>query len=496
MKKRIFNFGFFLLTMMTFFSCSEEVIDETGLGTVTGRVLKEITFEPIPNAKISSSPNSNIVFTDSLGNFTMSNIPSGDYSFQAQKDEYVAKFEGVTVIINGSTEVVFELKPQESTNHPPTTPLLTLPTDNAVDQALNINLAWNCTDEDNDALTYEITLRNDSNNDIQTYSDITVKTFTLINLNYATKYYWQVSVSDGTNPKVLSAISSFKTAIFPNARFLFVRKVNGNNVIFTANDTGNELQITPSSSNSYRPRKNLQANKIAFIKSDGAQEHIYTMNPDGSNVFKVTNSVPITGFNLDFINFSWSGNGSQIIYPNFDKLYKINSDGSGLSQIYQTTNNKFISECDWSSDGSLIALKINDVNGYNAEIIIIDPFGNLVTTVITGVSGAIGGLHFSVNNQKLLFTRDVSGYQAPDYRQLDTTIFMYNFPLDTITQLAVGKPLGTNDLDVRFSPNEADLLFMNTSNDGISVRYIQKYTIGVTGTRVTLYTNGTMPDWK
>jgi hypothetical protein len=74
------------------------------------------------------------------------------------------------------------------------------------------------------------------------------------------------------------------------------------------------------------------------------------MNPDGSGVFKVTNAVPI-GFNPDFINFSWNASGSEIIYPYFDKLYKINKDGS-LTKIYQTTDGRFISECDWSNDGS------------------------------------------------------------------------------------------------------------------------------------------------
>lgn len=495
MKKRILNIGFLLLVLIVF-SCGKEVIDQTGYGVVTGRVLKEVTFEPIANAKVSSSPSSSIVFTDSLGNFSMTNVPAGQYSFQAQKDGYIARFEGGTVITNAAIQIVFELKVQQTDNNPPTIPVITAPVDNAIDQPLNVNLAWTSSDPESDPLTYEVTLRNDTDTTIQTYSNITTPNYTLINLNYATKYYWQVSVSDGENPPVLSAVSSFKTAIFPNARFLFVRKVNGNNVIITANDTGNELQISPLGSNCYRPRKNTQANRIAFIKSDGAQEHIYTMNPDGSNVFKVTNSVPITGFNLDFIDFSWSGNGSQIIYPSFDKLYRINADGSGLVQIYQTTGGKFISECDWSVDGSLIAIKTNDINGYNAEIIVIDQGGNLLNTVLTGVSGAVGGLHFSVNNQKLLFTRDITGYQAPDYRQLDTNIFMYDFVLNAITQPAVSKPSGTNDLDVRFSPNEADLLFVNTSNDGVSTRYIQKYTIGATAARTTLYTNGTMPDWK
>jgi hypothetical protein len=44
-------------------------------------------------------------------------------------------------------------------------------------------------------------------------------------------------------------------------------------------------------------------------------------------------------------------------YPYFDKLYRINNDGSGLTKIYQTSNGKFISECDWSNDGAKIALK-------------------------------------------------------------------------------------------------------------------------------------------
>jgi hypothetical protein len=60
---------------------------------------------------------------------------------------------------------------------------------------------------------------------------------------------------------------------------------------------------------------------------------------------------------IDFINYSWNTSGSQIIYPYFDKLYRINNDGSGLTKIYQTSNGKFISECDWSNDGAKIALK-------------------------------------------------------------------------------------------------------------------------------------------
>jgi hypothetical protein len=49
---------------------------------------------------------------------------------------------------------------------------------------------------------------------------------------------------------------------------------------------GNKLQLTNSSINSWRPRKNNQVKKIAFIRASGAQNHIYTMNPDGSGILK------------------------------------------------------------------------------------------------------------------------------------------------------------------------------------------------------------------
>jgi hypothetical protein len=91
------------------------------------------------------------------------------------------------------------------------------------------------------------------------------------------------------------------------------------------------------------PSKNNQVNKIAFIRSNGGQNHIYTMNPDGTNVLK-SPTAPISGFNSDYLNFLGIP-GSQIIYPSFDK-YRINNDGSGLTKIYQTPNGKFISECD------------------------------------------------------------------------------------------------------------------------------------------------------
>lgn len=479
------------------FSCSEEKLGDDGKGSIKGKVVKEETFEPLENVRISSNPNSSIVFTDAEGNFEINDVPAGDYSFEARKDGYIAKFEAVTIITDSEVEIVYELKVSTAGNTPPTIPVLTSPADNVTNQNLTLDLTWTVTDaNEEDELTSTVILRNDVTNEVVTFEDLTTTTLTLADLTFSTKYIWQVVVSDGINDPVYSPIRSFRTKNFPDARFLFCKKVESNSVIYTADDAGNQLQLTSSAKNSFRPVKNLQSAKIAFIQSDGSQNHIYTMNYDGSGLFKVTNTVPIAAFNFDYAKFAWKTNGSQIIYPYFDKLYIINTDGSGLTQIYQTPNGKFITECDWSYDGSVIALKVNDSNGYNVELFTINPFGAVLNNVISGINGAINGIHLSANNQRIVFCRDISGFENANYRQLDSRIYMHNFVTGLTTEVPVDKPSGFNDLDVRFSPNEADLIFMSTSNDGISQRTIKKFTVGLINSRVNLFNNAVMIDWK
>jgi len=489
-----------VLFLLFLVSCSEEKIGEQTeeYGTVTGKVVFADTFEPLENVKILTSPVSSTVFTDAEGKFTLSNMKVGEYSIQAQKDGYVAKFEAVTVSKNATSEVVFELKKATANNKPPTVPVLVSPVDNSTGQAVSLDLTWNATDPDNDALIFKVTLRNDSNAEVKTFEGIKEKKLSLTNLIYGIKYYWQVEVTDGVNTPILSTVSAFSTLTFPATRHLFVKEVAGNNVIFTADDAGKQYQLTASDKNSWRPRRNNQLKKIAFIATNGSRNDIYTMNFDGTGVKKITSSVPIAGFNSDYIGYSWDVSGSALIYPNFDKLYKINNDGSGLTKIFQTPNGKFISECDWSADESKIALKVNDANGYNVEIYVINMSGTVIANVISGQAGAFSGLNFSITGQKLVYSWDVTGFESTNYRQLDSRIFEYSFASGTSTQILLDKTVGTNDFDVRYSPNEAEVIFVNTSNDGLSEKKIYKALVKNTNesTRTVLFSGTAMPDWE
>jgi hypothetical protein len=48
--------------------------------------------------------------------------------------------------------------------------------------------------------------------------------------------------------------------------------------------------------------------------------------------------------------------------------------------------------------------------------------GTVIDKGLSGIDGALGGLNFSVTGQRIIFTRDVSGYENANYRQLDTRI--------------------------------------------------------------------------
>jgi len=501
--KKLFNI-LILLSLGLLFNCSEDKIDVLKYGTITGRVVEANSFEPIENSKVSISPTNNTVFSDAEGYFVLLDVEEGDYSVNATKEDYLTAFEPITVTADVEVNVIFEMEDDNYLNRPPLTPILKTPIDGVKNQETMVALTWSSSDPDNDPILYKLELKNDYDNSVIAIEDIVDTTYVVSDLKYGVKYFWQIAANDDINPEVLSVIGAFETKVNPENRHLYVRKhSNNNNVIYSSNfivnddEDMNEVQLTSEIKNSWRPRKNQTSNLVAFLQTTNNETHLFTMEANGSNIRQVTSEVAVNGYDLNEIDFSWSSNGGRLIYSHYDKLYVINKDGSGLSKIYETPDGSFITECDWSNDESIIALKTNDYRGYEVKIFTIDMSGNLLKTILSNVKGAAGGLNISIDNKNLLFTRDVSGYENSNKRQLDTRIFVYQFSAGITTDISEQKENGTNDLDPRFSPNESEIIFVNTSNDGISSSHIYKMSVeNRNDERMLLFSNAIMPDWE
>jgi hypothetical protein len=485
-----------LITIVSLLSCTDEKLDFSEVGKITGRVVQAESFEPIANSKVSISPSNNTVFSDEDGYFTFEEIPVGEYSIQAEKEGFLAGYEPTSLEAGATVNIIFELEDSDALNKPPSAPNLLSPNDDATDIDLEVELVWSKSiDPDEDALIYGIKIRNDYDNNLINIESLTDTTYVVNNLRHGVKYFWQVSVNDSHNNEVLTSISTFETSSYPNNRYFYVKKENDHNVIYSSNDTGNELQITSSDQNSWRPRNNQTAHLVAFLRTIDTETHIFTMKPDGTDIHQVTSANPLIGFKQNEIDFSWSANGSKILYPSFDKLYLINKDGSGNHLIYQTDDGSYITECDWSDDGSIVALKTNDIYGYHVSIFTINLSGTVQTTILNNVLGAAGGINLSVDNNLLLYTYDVSEFENANYRQLNTNLFLYNFSTGERSNISFNKAAGTNDLDPRFSPNESKVIMVNTSNDGISNKQI--YLLDISGeSREMIIDHSFMPDWE
>lgn len=492
--------------VLLFLGCSEDTIEADVFGSISGVVTAEDTNEPLNNVKVSTSPASNTVFTNEEGKFSISNVLVNSYSVEAELDNYNTEFEGVEVLEGLNSEVAMELVLSNTGNGAPSTPILLSPLDGAINELLEIEFAWNSIDPEDDEITYTIQLRNGSTNEMEEFQLVGDTTYTVNNLSLETNYFWQVSAKDELNESVSSEISSFTTFSAQNNPFLFIKRIDGNSVVFSGansdevNETtdANVLQLTDESKNSFRPKRNNNVGKIAFLRTIGGENQIFTMSLAGANEQQITSTVPVAGFRQESIQFTWAENGQKFYYPNFDKLYAINNDGSGLSQIYQTNDGSLISDVAVSSfNPDTIILKTNDVDGYNVRVFAISQSsGQLLYTVLENQLGAVSGIDVTANMDKVLYARDVSGSENGDYRIFTSRIFEYNVNTQETSVVETEVIAGENDLFPSYSPDEGRIILTRILNNQGAIPSIYLAFLNDSDDNDELFTNSLMPDWE
>ncbi len=488
---------YIILFFYIFLGCQEETIQPDVFGSLFGEVLTESDNMAIEGATISSNPPTSIVFTDSLGRFALENIKTGTYSIRAEKEGYATQIASISIFENQTAALEIKMPPDVGTNSPPNPPTLVSPEQNALNQPTNITLSWEATDPDGeDELTYDVLLFNsDMSINTTIASDISENEIELSDLLYETTYFWQVIVYDGNANPVNGDVWSFSTAAFPDHRFLYVKEQNGKFDIFSAQIAFEAFQLTSNAGSNWRPIMSPDRNRIAYISNIGIDAHLFTMKRDGSDAQQVTSNIPIAGFNNYELDFAWSPTSNQLLYMHLNKLYKINIDGSGLTFVAEAPLNQTYTECDWTASGNQIIARTTGLNPYNSRIYLYDANGTLIDEVMTDLPGSFGGGNFSIDGKYMLFTHDISEFESPDGRQLDSHIFLLKLDDHTMEDLSSNKPAGTNDLDPRFSPDGSKVIFMNTNNDGISPKSIWAMNLEGEG-RTQLFQQAEMPDWR
>ena len=488
--------------------CSEDTIEAVFTGTLTGKVTDKTTGVPLKNVKITTKPAFTTVFTDTLGKFTIKNIPEGEYAVQAELTGYTTGFQAASVFQDVSSTVSIELALANTKNLPPSTPKLVSPEDGAEELPLELTFIWESTDPDGDELSYTLDLRNGATNERQTYKIVKDTFFTVSDLQLATRYFWQVSATDGKNDPVSSEISDFKTLTLPDNPYLFVKEKSGNLVIYSGADDSivnnqqppnfNVLQLTKDNVNSFRPRKSMVLSRIAYLRNSGGNTQIYTMKFDGTDVKQVTSKYPVAGFRIDELDFTWAKNDSKLYYPYFDKLYSVNYDGTGTELIYRTTDGSFISEVAVPSfDDDLILLKTNNSNGYNARVFTARiSTGTEEQVIFENKPGAVGGIDITANADKVLYTWDKSGSENSVYQIFNSRMFVYTIPSADLVELNTDAIEGDNELDARFSPSEGGVIFTRVKSNFGAIPDVLTFKFDDTQSNQVLFTNAFMPDWE
>ena len=486
-----------LLSLLLTFGCQEDKIETTLFGSLVGTVLTIEDNIAITQATISTNPPTSSLQTDELGRFSIDQIEEGTYTIRAEKEGFVTEIENVSIFLNQSANVILRLVKESSVNSAPTKPSNPSPATGSSNVTTSQMLTWTSEDDDNDDLTYDVIFCTSNEFSCDTVAqDLTEKQYLLEGLLHETVYFWQVRVKDGFT-QVNGDLWSFETEEFPDHRFLYAEEEDGQFDVYSTDLEGEEkIKLTNSDGDSWRPKMNPQRTKIAFLSNLGIQTHLYVMNRDGSEVTQVTSNVPVQGLNLLEVGFAWSPNGAYLVYPAGNELFKIGVDGIGLEKLADAPDGQTFAEVDWASTGGFLAVRTTGNNIYNSDFFLLDEEGNFLTQVYADIPGRETGPQFSIDGNSLLFTHDITGFEASDGRQLAAHVFVKDLVNNTTVDISEeGNILaGTNDLDARFSPDGAHIVFVNTNNDGISQQNILIMEFDGDN-REVLILDGVMPDW-
>jgi TolB protein len=485
------------LFVFIFITCKEASIEPIFYGSLQGKVVDAETNEPLYGASISTNPASSSVTTDYEGKYKIESIPVGNYTIICKKFGYEKEQISVSVLEEYETVAMLFLHKSEVVINPPSMPQNSEPVNGSTQNEVKIILKWTAgVNNQNDSVYFDVFLYEALSTDCRKIgTSLRDTTLEVTDLKYNHVYFWYVEAFDNYSNKTRSEIWNFKTKVPPLNPILFSLMIDNQYDIYSIDENGNDkVEVIALSGNELWPRYNNEKRFIAYCSNYGWSAEIFIKDLKTDLTTKVTN-LPVSGYHNNGFGFCWTNDGGGLVYPYYDKLYKVDINGFNRKMLIQAPADRNFRESDYSPIEDKIVVLTVGINQYDSEIYLYDQSVDTLKLLVDNLPGIIERPSFTIDGKNILFTRDISGYESLDGRQLNSHIFIMNLTSMEIKDISVNKIDGTNDLNPRISSDGAYIIFNNAVNN--NNKQPDLVIMDLMGRQRRVITSGgIMADWK
>ena len=222
--------------------------------------------------------------------------------------------------------------------------------------------------------------------------------------------------------------------------------------------------------------------KIAFVSDRHGNEEIYTMNPNGSGVVRLTNNA------ADDLAPVWSPNGKQIAFAsnragNF-QIYVMNANGTGLTRI----SNNALDEIpySWKPDGTKLAY----MSGTLSQTSPFDSSFDVKVMNLNG-SGQINITNNAANDLSPVWSPSGARIAFSSNRDGDYEIYTVAATGGAVTKLTNNT---FNDITPAWKPDGTKIAFATDRNEFFPTYFGEIYLMNANGSVQTNLTNSSSAD--